>query len=165
MRLEGLTHKSAMPVGLVLVVLLTGCGGWFEMNNMDHEEASTRLVELVDEALEAALQGSARPEPTGLGYHPCTDDRLGSTGEANPTYDYRFQYELSQDAGPRFADRAAEVWQDEGLEITAARDEPGLIERYAEGEGFNLSLTVNREIGQVHIGGSGPCVDPPEGAL
>lgn len=150
---------------LLIVFLLAGCGGWFEMSDVEHEQASRRLIQLVDEALEAGLQGKARPEPTGLGYHACTDDRLGPTGEANPTYDYRFQYDLLGDAGPEFADKAAEVWRNEGLEITAARNDTGLIERYAEGQGFNLSLTLNLEIGQVHIGGSGPCVDPPEGAL
>lgn len=165
-RLKGTTSKPRRRIAIVLTFVLAGCSGCLGKGGMNHEQASTKLMMLVDSGLDAGLNGRDRPQPDPLGYDACTDDLLGPTGEARPAYSYLFQYSVLGDDGQAFADKVAGLWQNEGLRITATKNDPNLIERFAvSDDGFHLSLAVNREIDQVYIGGSGPCVDPPEGAL
>ncbi len=39
------------------------------MGDISHEEASDRVIEGVNQALDAGLQGKPRPEATPLSYH------------------------------------------------------------------------------------------------
>jgi hypothetical protein len=129
---------------------------------MDHTQASDRLVELVNDALDAGLQGSPRPEPIPLGYDTCTDDILGPTSQARPTFEYVFALsELPREASS-FAEKATDAWENKGMDISR-EDSEGILSGFAvSDDGFHLSLTVNTKEDQVYIGGSGPCVDPPD---
>ncbi len=129
---------------------------------MEHKQASDRLVGLVNEALDAGLQGNPRPEPIPLGYDTCTDDILGPTSQARPTFEYVFALSELPGEASSFAEEATGVWESKGMEISR-EDNGGILDGFAvSDDGFHLSLAVNTKENQVYIGGSGPCVDPPE---
>jgi hypothetical protein len=129
---------------------------------MDYEEASDTVVRLVNEALDAGLDGRERPEPLGFGNYPCTDDLIGPTSEVSPGLSYSFPYTALGIDSETFAENATESWRAKGMRITT-QDGPHVYQRFAiSDDGFRFSLTINEEIDQISIGGSGPCVDPPE---
>jgi hypothetical protein len=146
---------------LILATTLTGCQPVFG-GGVDYEEASDTVVRLVNDALDAGLDGRERPDPLGFGNDPCSDRLIGPTSEVRPDIGYSFPYSaLGIDSGT-FAENATETWRSKGMAITEL-DSPGLYERFAVSEdGYRFSLTINEEIDQISIGGSGPCVDPPE---
>jgi hypothetical protein len=129
---------------------------------MDYQEASETVVRHVNEALDAGLGGKIRPEPLGFGQDNCTDDLIGPTGKVQPNLSYSFPYsDLGIDAAT-FADKATATWREKGMTITEL-DRSRILRRFAVSEdGFRFSLTINQDIDQISIGGSGPCVDPPE---
>lgn len=129
---------------------------------MDYDEASETVVRLVNEALDAGLDGKKRPDPLGFGQDNCTDDLTGPTGKVRPNLSYSFPYtELGIDT-ERFAENGTATWREEGMEITE-QDRPSFFRRFAVSEdGYRFSLTINEEIDQISIGGSGPCVEPPD---
>jgi hypothetical protein len=158
------TLSKTFSAVLLLAFLVAGCGGWFEMGDISHEDASDRVIEGVNEALDAGLQGKSRPAPTPLSYHICTDD-LGLDNRAMPTFSYVFPLTLLGSEGSAFGERATAVWKSHGMKITES-DNAGVLNRFAvSDDGFRFSITVNQQANQVYIGGSGPCVDPPEGVL
>lgn len=129
---------------------------------MDYEEASDTVVRLVNEALDAGLDGRERPEPLGFGNDHCTDNLIGPTGEVRPDLGYSFPYAALGINSEAFAENATETWRARGMAITVL-DSPGLYERFAVSEdGYRFSLTINEESDHISIGGSGPCVDPPD---
>ena len=149
-----------MPT-LKLVGLLILCApliGSCDSPGMDREEASKRLVQLVDDALTAGFKGQAVPDPDPVDFDPCTG-RLGPTSQSRPTYKYVFPLTELGENSADFADDATAVWERHGMEVTVQDDET-LLERFAlSDDGFRFSLAVNRQANQVYIGGSGPCVD------
>lgn len=159
-----MTFRWAFRAILLMLPLLVGCEGWFETGDISHEEASDRVIEGVNQALDAGLQGKPRPEATPLSYRICTDD-LGLDDRATPTFSYVFPLTFLGSDGSAFGEKATAVWKSQGMKITEA-DNPGILNRFAvSDDGFRFSITVNQEANQVYIGGSGPCVDPPEGVL
>ncbi|HVL51586.1 MAG TPA: hypothetical protein VM754_08835 [Actinomycetota bacterium] len=129
---------------------------------MDYQEASDTVVQLVNEALDAGLDGKERPEPFGVGPKPCTDNLIGPTGEVSPDFGYAFPYTALGIDSTTFAEQATATWRAKDMRITSL-DRPGIFRRFAVSEdGFRFSLTINEEIDQISIGGSGPCVDPPD---
>lgn len=129
---------------------------------MDYQEASETVVRLTNEALDAGLQGKDRPDPLGFGQDNCTDDLTGPTGEVSPDIGYAFAYTALGIDSKGFAERATETWRAKGMKITT-QDRGRVIQRFAvSDEGFRFALTINEEIDQISIGGSGPCVEPPE---
>lgn len=128
---------------------------------MDFDEANKRLIELVDGALEAGLEREKKPDPIPLGQYPCTDEVLGPTSEMRAAFDYEFEYTLLED-GEGFVERATEFWEKQGLTIEN-RDDADVHQRFAvSDDGFSLTVQANQRLNQVSIGGSGPCVDPPD---
>lgn len=126
---------------------------------MSYQEASDRVIESVNEALDAGLQGRARPESTGPGSQLCTGDLVGPTDKVSPNYAFTFPLSHLGDAADSFADNVDTIWENRGMEIIRD-DDPPVVRRFASTEeGFRFSVTVNREAEQVHLGGSGPCVD------
>lgn len=119
-------------------------------------------MRLVNEALDAGLDGRERPEPLGLGPDNCTDSLIGPTNEVRPNFSYTFNYtDLGVDSGT-FVENVIATWQAKGMRVTD-HDRPRIFRRFAVSEdGYELSLTINEEIDQISIGGSGPCVDPPD---
>ncbi len=145
---------------LMLATTLTGCQPVFG-GGVDYEEARETVVRLVNEALDAGLDGRERPEPLGFGNDPCTDNLIGPTSEVRPDIGYSFPYAALGIDSETFAEKTTETWRARGMAITEL-DSPGLYERFAVSEdGYRFSLTINEEIDQISIGGSGPCVDPP----
>jgi len=129
---------------------------------MDYQEASDTMVRLVNEALDAGLDGRERPEPLGPGQKPCTDDLIGPTGEVRPNLSYLFPYTAVGIDSRTFAEQVTATWRAKGMRI-AEQDRPRVFQRFAVSEdGFRFSLVINEETDQISIGGSGPCVDPPE---
>lgn len=104
-----------------------------------------------------------RPEATPLDHDTCDDDLLGpAMGEVSAAFDYLFSYKSLEGDGKGFAERATSVWKRKGMKLTAI-DSPGVFERYAvSDDGFQVSVIANEAIDQVSIGGSGPCVPPPD---
>lgn len=145
---------------VVLLTPLIACGT-FGTKQMDFDEAKTRLIELVDGALDAGLEREKKPDPTPLGQYPCTDELIGPTSEVRAAFDYEFEYTLL-DNSEGFVERATEFWEKEGLKINN-RDDSEAYRRFAvSDDGFSLTVQANRSLNQVSIGGSGPCVDPPD---
>jgi hypothetical protein len=129
---------------------------------MDYEAASETVVRLVNEALDAGLDGRERPEPLGLGPDHCTDDLIGPTDKVRPNLNYTFHYAALGIDGASFAESATATWRANGMRVTD-QDRPRLFRRFAVSEdGFRIRLTINEDIDQISISGSGPCVDPPE---
>jgi ADP-ribose pyrophosphatase YjhB (NUDIX family) len=148
-------------VVLLAACTITGCQALFG-GGIDYDEASDTVVRLVNEALDAGLDGRERPEPLGFGNDPCTDDLIGPTSQVSPGLSYSFPYTALGIASETFAENATETWRAKGMEITVL-DSPRLFERFAVSEeGYRFSLTINEETDHISIGGSGPCVDPPE---
>jgi predicted small secreted protein len=156
-----LRRPSRVAVWLLAASALTGCQTVFG-GGMDYDEASDTVVRLVNEALDAGLAGKARPEPLGFGPHHCTDDLIGPTGEVRPNLHYTFHYTALGIDSAAFAESATESWLANGMRVTD-QDRPRLFRRFAVSEdGFRIRLTINEEIDQITISGSGPCVDPPD---
>jgi hypothetical protein len=129
---------------------------------MTYDEARRNMIETVNEALKAGLQGRDMPDPLKTGDDICTDNLLGQSGDVRPTISYRFPYSTLGDMGASFAEEVTSVWRNRGMEITNT-DGQGIFQRYAvSDDGFRYKMTANPEIDQVSIGGSGPCVNPPE---
>jgi hypothetical protein len=129
---------------------------------MDYEEASDTVVRLVNEALDAGLDGRERPEPLGFGNDPCTDSLLGPTSEISPGLSYSFPYTALGIDSAKFAESASATWRANGMRVTD-QDRPRLFRRFAVSEdGYRFSLTINEETDHISIGGTGPCVDPPD---
>jgi hypothetical protein len=129
---------------------------------VDYEEASDRMVRLLYEALDAGLDGRERPEPLTLAQHHCTDDLIGPTGQVQPTLRYTFHYTALEIDSATFAESATATWQANGMRVSD-QDRPRLFRRFAvSDDGFRFNLTINEEIDQISIRGSGPCVDPPD---
>lgn len=129
---------------------------------MDYEEASDTVVRLVNEALDAGLDGRERPEPLGFGNDHCTDSLIGPTSEISPGLSYSFPYTALGIDSATFAERASATWRANGMTVTD-QDRPRLFRRFAVSEdGFRFNLTINEETDQISIVGSGPCVDPPD---
>jgi hypothetical protein len=146
---------------LLAASTLTGCQASFG-RGMDYEEASDTMVRLLNEGLDAGLDGRERPESLGLGQHNCTDDLIGPTDEVGPTLRYTFHYTALGIDSATFAESVTETWRAKGMRI-ATQDRPRVYQRFAvSDDGFRFSLIINEEIDQISIGGSGPCVDPPE---
>lgn len=146
---------------LLVASALTGCQAFFGVR-IDYGEASDTVVRLVNEALDAGLDGRQRPEQLGFGDDPCTDDLIGPTSQVSPGLSYSFPYTALGIDGRTFADSVTETWRAKGMTIID-QDRPGHFRRFAVSEdGYRFSVTINEEIDQISIGGSGPCVDPPE---
>lgn len=129
---------------------------------MDYDEASDMVVRLVNEALDAGLDGKERPEPLGLGSDHCTDGLLGPTDQVRPNFSYTFPYMAMGIDTATFAESVTANWRANGMRVRD-QDRPRIFRRFAVSEdGYRLSLTINEEIDQISIGGSGPCVDPPD---
>lgn len=152
--------KQAMAL-LIVALLLTACR-LNATDQLEFEEANTMLINFVDGALDSGLQGAERPDqPISRSPKPCTDDLIGPTSEVSPTYDYLFEYTLLDD-GEGFVERVTEFWEKEGFTINK-RDDAEAFRRFATSDdGFSVSVQANQALNQVSIGGSGPCVDPPE---
>lgn len=129
---------------------------------MDYREASETVVRLTNEALDAGLEGKQRPEPLGFGQDHCSDGLIGPTGEVRPDIGYSFPFTDLGINSSTFAEKATASWRARGMAITT-QDRPRVFQRFAvSDDGFRFSLTINEETDQISIGGSGPCVDPPD---
>jgi hypothetical protein len=102
---------------LAIAATIPGCqtplGG-----DIDYEEASDTVVRLVNEALDAGLEGRERPEPLGFGNDPCTDDLIGPTSQVRPDLGYSFPYAALGIDSETFAEKATETWRAKGMAIT-----------------------------------------------
>lgn len=127
---------------------------------MSASDAEKQLVLLVNEALEAGLQGKPRPSPFPVGKQVCTDQELSPTGEISSLFTYTFPFRERGIEGDRFANLVTATWRRNGMEIVT-NDQPGSYHRFASSEeGFELSVSVLEDVDQITIGGSGPCLDP-----
>lgn len=145
-------------LSLLAALLLTGCG----MFRPSFEEANEKLVGLVEPAIEAGLRGVAEiPEP-GNEPRSCSDPFYGPLDGVQPSIGYRFPIALIEGDGQTLISRVERVWQDLGLEVRESNS-PGVARRFSGTRGYSLSLTVNSHNEEVILGGTGPCVDKPEG--
>lgn len=127
---------------------------------LDHAEAEERLVLLVNESLDAGLDGRARPSPIPPDDQICTDKELSPTGKVSSRFSYTFPYAELQIDGATFAEKSTDALRRQGMKIVV-NDSPGTYQRFASSdEGFDLLITVLEAVDQIHVGGSGPCVDP-----
>lgn len=66
--------------------------------------------------------------------------------------------------GSAFGERATAVCESRGMKVTES-DNPGILNRFAvSDDGFRFSVR-NEPANQVYIGGSGPCIESPDGVL
>lgn len=153
-------HRSK-TVAAAVCLLLVGCldlGG----PSIDHDEAQDRLVSLVNESLDAGLQDRERPSPMPPSDLICTDKELAATGKVYSDFSYTFPYSALQIDGASFAEKSTDFLRKQGMEIVI-NDAPGRYQRFAESDdGFHVLISVLEDVDQIHVGGSGPCVEPPE---
>ena len=125
------------------------------------DEASRELRKLVDPAAKAALNG-ADPVQESAGSDYCGDPFTGPKNGIQPTLVYRLPLSALGDEPELFVSRAEEVWRDNGLKIDKDESE-GVISRFATKPGYGLEVVVNYSNNEAIIGGTGPCVDDPDG--
>jgi hypothetical protein len=142
-----------VPCGLGV---LLGCFG-----SPSFRQASEELAELVDPAVNAALEGiEATPDRLEESDN-CSDPFFGPTDGQRPTLRYRISTSVLGDEPERFVLNAEKVWKDAGLE-TRSDDGTGLFSRSATRDSYAVHAYINYENAEATISGTGPCVDDPE---
>lgn len=148
-------------IGLLALVLVTGCTAKPKEPTVAFEEAQRRVVALVDDTLTAALPTLPLSQPARVEHQPC-DDALGA-----PSQDVylHFEREFPLDGPPadRLVADTERVWRERGYAVEPDTFGNDVSIRYATVDGYSMSLVVNRTTKQAHLGVSSLCVRPLSG--
>lgn len=146
---------SSLALLIALPILTAGCLGRPSFN-----EAKSELSDLVNPALEAALEGvDTKSDPSEqIAY--CSDPFLGPSDGVRPTLRYVISLESLGKDSNEFVEKAEKVWRDRGLEIESDESKVRYV-IFATKRGFSLQASLNYENGEAIVSGTGPCVDDP----
>lgn len=154
---------SSVLGSLITLVMLSACAGLSgKESNLSYAEASEKIVELAEPSLRIGLGTDLHPAEKRSRQSPC-DDAFGAPSEyVRPVVQYRFPLELIEGDPDRFVEEVEELWRSRDLE-TSPHNSASVTRSFGTTpDGFNFRVFVNRESGIAFVGGSGPCVDPPE---
>lgn len=148
---------------MLVIFVAVGCGRLDgKESDLSYAEASARIVEVAEPSLQIGLGNDLDVAEMKTRQGLC-DDAFGALSDyVYPVVDYRFPIELLGDEPDSFVYEVEELWLAEGLE-TIPSNSPTATKRFGvTSDGFNFEVYVNPESGLASVGGSGPCVDPPE---
>jgi hypothetical protein len=148
-------------LGLLALALVAGCTVKAKEPTVTFEDAQGRVVALVDETLAAALPGRQLGQPDPVERQPCND----ALGAPSQDVSLHFEREFPID-GPQADQLVADTertWRERGYAVQRDDSDQHVPIRYVTVDGYSMSLVVNRNTKQAHLGVSSPCVRPPSG--
>ncbi|MBW3591708.1 MAG: hypothetical protein KY393_07670 [Actinobacteria bacterium] len=154
-----------VPVFATLAALsmLTACDRLAgKESDLSYEQASNRIVEVAESSLRIGLGDDLAAVEMNSRQGLC-DDAYGALSDyVYPIVDYEFPLKLLGDDPDAFVHEVEKLWRSNDLE-TSPSNSSRVTKRFGvSSDGFNFEVFVNRESGIASVGGSGPCVDPPD---
>lgn len=148
---------------IVTLVAVAGCSlVTGKESDLSYAEASQRLDESTQAVLRLAIgETDSLPEPSER--QGTCDSPLGGLSEyQQPVLRYELPIESLEVDAEDFLVKVTEFWEGDGASVSRRNDSLTSSVLADWDDGFNLRAMVNPNTGLVHIGGSGPCVTPPE---
>lgn len=157
-------HRRLPFVGiLAFLVMLSGCGRLSgKESDISYKAASDRIAALAERTLQIGLGDEWRLAEQNARQGLC-DDAFGALSDhVRPVLRYQFPLNRLDDDPARFVAKVEELWLANELETSSSVSSRVTRRFGVSSDGFNYQVTVNRESEIVYVGGSGPCVDPPD---
>lgn len=152
-----------LAIFLIALFIQPGCDYLSgKESDLSYEDASARIDDLSENSLRLGLGDSFDQASRFSREGFCANAFNAPSDFVHPAISYRFPLELLTIDPETFVVRVDDYWSRNKLE-TSSDDSGGVLTRFGvSDDGFNYQLSVNRESGTVYLGGSGPCVTPPE---
>jgi hypothetical protein len=147
---------SLVIVGGILMSM-THCS----LGRPSYAEAQAELEALIRPALEAVREAvSAEPERQESNA-ACNEPVLGPTNGLRPELQYSLA-DVGDLTSEEFLDQVESAWTEMGLEVERSENERSRI-LFSGKDGYSVRALFQLANQAVEIGGSGPCVDDPNG--
>lgn len=155
---------AASRASVVLCALLfTACAGLSgKESDLSYAVAEERIIRLTDPVLRMGL-GTELDAAESYSRQGLCDDAHGALSDyVRPVVHYRFPVELLEGGPDDFVDEVEDLWRSEGIETTSDSSPAISIAVGVSSDGSSFRVYVDSGTASVFVGGSGPCVEPPE---